>query len=148
VSIAVALLHPGSVPYPRCRHTATHRVHSLAIALLEYFGVDAQVTSRRERQGQHVGTFGSYTLGPIGNDTFDFFHAFLHLWHGACAVDEFAHFWMCILVGCDKGYKTYRLARTRGHLQQAMSLCVESSLQIQHIVVLFRVEVIIGKEYV
>ena len=63
--------------------------------------------------------------------------------HGASAVDELPNRGVGEHVAGDEGQEGDGLPRPRGHLQQAMPLCIQRPLEVHHVVILLGVYVLI-----
>lgn len=125
--------------------SVTFTVHGLALALLTDLRMDAHVLPRAEHQTGEGWWIGAVAL-VVNHQVLQLGDHFLDLRNSTRAVDELAHrFRMLHHVGNDQGEQRGRLARSRGHLQQAVALGVQATLKFQHVGILFRVDVLVRK---
>lgn len=133
----------GHGPYPASCQLPTGGVNRVAILGSKDTGIDAEVLAGGETEGEDPG-LGTEVLELVAVEELELSEGLLHLVDSTGAVNELEGIvGLGESVAGDEGEEGDGLTGAGGHLQEAMALGIQGSLQLEHVRVLFWVYVVI-----
>ncbi|PON55296.1 hypothetical protein PanWU01x14_189850, partial [Parasponia andersonii] len=133
----------GQCPNPSGGELAAGGVDGVPILFGDDAGVNTEVLAGGEAEGEDPG-LGAEVAELVVVEELELGKGLLHLVNGSGTVDELERgFGVGEGVAGDEGEEGDGLARPSRHLQEAVALGVQGSLQFKHVSVLFRVDVVV-----
>lgn len=135
----------GQSPNPARGELPAPGVHRVAVLRRQDPRVHAQVLARGEPDGEDPGG-GAEVLDLVVVELLELGEGLLHLVDGTGAVDELERgLGLGEDVAGDEGEEGDGLAGAGGHLEEAVAAGVEGALELHHVRVLLRVDVVVGE---